>query len=442
MLSINYTATRSSFRKFFDDYNEQFRKIKPSKPDKNGKIKMLDDKSRMLRSHHLDVMHRMMECFSMQLQEWKLFPLDEKSYLPPFYINRYILAKKMDCSEKTISNYLTRLYKAGFVLERKFRGSTHKFSLVLNSELFSFVDGNIPVFIKNEEIIPIEKKTGSVIKNALVEIELKRSKLSSEGQRINELVDPEIMGFKEEEKKRLQHREESSTLKKKFIIKGCSNVNYQKDNESIQPFKGTTTMQEGIVLNSNPSRRRISTDLLVRSPLQNDYSSFFADYHQFQHVASELMNLMLKTIFEKFHYHAPGQLWGIVDFLVSELDGLNAKQIEQKTVELTYRVIAAWNYVNAKKGRFIPLNTSDYLNPKNENGFIRTKTWYVKHKDQEIRLSENRKIASTVMQASQEFIRVCINGNQKKDMNSLCEGLALSEDLSQKLKQAFFQLLK
>lgn len=451
MCSIQYSSTIKNFKVFIETYNKPYLKTKLSKPDKNGNQRMLDDKSQMLRSEHLQMMIAIMECYGAQINAYQNSITWKMKFIPAFETNRDVLAKQVcNPSLKTISNRLGRLKQAGFITGGQFRGSCHKFKLTLDLDLFEFVDNNIPCLISaDSEIAPIklENKEFENSENHISKILQKMvnnedvNKLSitqNSAPSLNE-CHTELLRLQNEREKKLQHREESKLLKEKYIIKGVDNVNTDFDSVKTTSFKGNTTCQEALKFKKKASKGGNGMQSSISSLLTSDYSDYFKENAGCAAEGSELMSLMLATIFEKLTFHAPSILESISNFIISEFEGLQGDQVKNKKEELQFRVVKAWEYVLRTPGNYIPLNPELYFSYDNKNGFIRTKSWHRLAKKNTTEMERVRKMAKTVNFAAAEFKHVFLEASQSKSLSDLKRSEKVIESLSANLKDVIYK---
>jgi hypothetical protein len=448
MYSIQYTETKAAFKVFASNYNSKFRGVKTSKPDRNGNHRKLDDTSKMLRPQHLKLMDEIMQCFAAQLNEHQRSITWKMVFVPDFETSRPILASRMGTRcLKTVSNWLDRLMEAGFIKKKEFRGSCHKFKLQLNLDLFYFVDQNIPCrILEDQEIRPLslpakDKMSREHVSNAIAQVInialVNNNETSGKSDESFGSTSTEKQRVPESEEKKLHHKEESKHLKEKLLIKDVKTVDNPNPSLKATSFKGNTMGQEDVLQNKVSSRRRAVQKVPARSPLTNNYQDYFSNFPHFQEEASTVMSLMLRTIFENLTYHSPRQLAGIVNYLVAEYHSLDRIEVKEKTKELKYRTIAAWKYVKEETDRYIPLNTSKYLDPLNKNGFTRTKKWYEKAKSRNRVIEENVNIANSVLRAWKEFLSAALPESTEPDFNHFIHGIKLSANLGQNLTEAY-----
>lgn len=150
MIAIDFTPTFKNIKEFRNRFNEQFIETIPSNygkiPDANPDDKgNRNDVASMLRNSHEALMQHLVKIFSAQLNEAQAV-CGPYQYLPALRTNNGVIASALGVTKKTVINLMERLGPngAGFILGKRFRGSTHDYEIKLNVSLFRVVKKGLP----------------------------------------------------------------------------------------------------------------------------------------------------------------------------------------------------------------------------------------------------------------------------------------------------------
>ncbi len=409
MITINFTPTFANLKQFQDKYNEQFLNTVPSNygkvdnPDPDKEC-LRNDVKFMLRPNHTNVMHHLVKIFCAQINQAQALH-GPYQYLPAVRVNNGSIASALNMTKKTVSNLLDRLGEAGFILARRFRGSTHDYELRLNVSLFSIAKKGlpaIPVGDDNEVFDEYEYFHGKASLKRHVKEPRLSDKLSDNNGYLSDnlsdsylntnnisdklsvnlsanLTDNNVVnippvdsdqnndfinnftqkssnvnsGFEEKEQKKFPHKDEDDILNKDN--NGCGEIEKKISiSELFFLFKGDTPNQKSSDAKKIPSapdtlpdQKKKETTPVAPAPLKTQNTTLPGAAPHKKYIVF-LHNLMYSTIFSRQQYHAPTQVEAAKNYLRSQFEKLDDRQAKAKFIELKIRVILAFNWI--KKG--------------------------------------------------------------------------------------------
>ncbi len=389
MLEIDFSPSFKKIQDFAKEFNEQFIEAKDSSSKQKGvgAAEQINDIGQMLRTCHITLMKRLVECLSSQINKnQKLYGPVSYSVmeddLPHLITNNVCLAKSLGCNKRTIFNQLKRLELAGFISDRIFRGSRSEYKIKLNTAHIQLLLNGNPVLVPTD----INR-----VENPVNNPETTRN---NPKKRVNTAQNNGVL--QSEGMKKIHDTGETYNLKNNNSKLYGETVDKSTISSIISNFKGNTTNQENL-RDSASFERKISVNpgelpdipekttppVAAHPPEKRKLSPDVETYGQL------LMNFMFATIFSRMHYHAPKQTQACRDFLISEMAHLKGRELKEKFKELRLRMMLAWDYVQKDPDtRYIPNSPIKYLDKNNLNGFAGTKLWYEKFKE------NKRKMAS------------------------------------------------
>ena len=394
MLQIDFSPTFKKIQNFAQEYNQQFIMAKEasSKQKSVGAADQLNDIKKMLRTSHITLMKRLVECLSSQINKHQALhgPLDysiQEDDLPELMTNNVCLGKSLGCTSKTIYNQLKRLETAGFISGRTYRGSRSDYKIKLKSSLLQLILNGNPVLIPD-------------VKNS---VENAPAVAPSRAESRKNLT--QGRGFAAEGKKKIHH-----TGKIKIIERNNNNISgVIVDKSSItgllNAFKGTTINQENLASNENFSEKNPEKSGPVRRHEEKTPPPVAAPPPKSANLSPEakqygqlLMNFMFATVFSKMPYHAPKQLQACRDFIIREFEDLEGRELKAKFKEIRLRLLLAWEYVQRDPAnRYIPNSPIKYFDPENKSGYAGTRFWYDKFRDNKRKIKESNELINEYM---------------------------------------------
>ena len=390
MLQIDFSPSFRKIQEFADNYNEQFLQAKEasSKQKEIGAAEKINDIKKMLRSSHITLMKRLVECLSSQINKnQKLYgPLDysiQEDDVPHLITNNVCLGKSLGLTSKTVYNQLKRLESAGFICDRTFRGSRSDYKIKLNSACLQLILNGNPVLIPNG-LERVENVVNKRTENDLT-------------TRLNASTRTQKQVISHDGKKKIHHTGEIKTIENNNNNRSGEIVDKSTISGILNSFKGTTTNQENPdsqqanseqknarSYQSERSERKTPPPVAADPPQERQLSTDVKNYGQL------LMNFMFATIFSKMPYHAPKQLDACREFLIRELGDLEGRELKAKFKEIRLRMMLAWDYVQRDPdNRFIPNSPIKYFDPNNRNGYAGTRIWYDKFKESKRKMDES-----------------------------------------------------
>ena len=412
MITVNFTPTFKNVQAFFNKYNEQFLESIPSNyskiedPDLSEE-RYRNDTANMLRQSHRDLMERIIKNFAKQLNEAQRVQ-GEFQYLPAHRTNNSVLATQLGVSTRTISNLMHRLGPdgAGFILHKRFRGSTHDYELKLNVQLLSIAKKGIPAIpvshddeildereyyaqnansLSTANVIPSGTEnvrqrpaaSGSVRQTSAVN-SLETSKLQNNTYRPSGTTDVSPSG--KNDSGNLTHINDVNSIQKNEVI----NTNAENQNNDFTDFtknreKKFPNKDNDDILNNHNNR---SGEIVKKMTISDLFSKFNGDTQSQKSIGSQeissvtpslgdqkgmenprvapapqtdeslsnlkqknitfLHNLMYGTIFSRQKYHAPSQVEYAKQYLINEFEKLDYRQTNEKFRELKIRIWLAF----------------------------------------------------------------------------------------------------
>lgn len=412
MITVNFTPTFKNVHSFFNKYNEQFIQAVPSNYSKIEDPDIYEERYRndtanMLRQSHRDLMERIIKNFAKQLNEAQRVQ-GEFQYLPAHRTNNSVLATQLGVSTRTISNLMHRLGPdgAGFILHKRFRGSTHDYELKLNVTLLSIAKKGIPAipvshddeilderefYAQNIKSLPAPDLTTPGIQNVrprpaasgrgrttfdvnkLGTSELQKTAVRPSGQQY-----PAASG--KNDSSNLTHKYDVDSAQKNAVI----NTNPENQNNDFTDFTKTREKKfpnkdNDDLLNNDNNR---SGEIVKKMTISELFHLFNGDTPSQKRVDHQenssvlpqlgdqkemetprvarapqtdesllklkqknitfLHNLMYGTIFSRQAYHAPSQVEYAKQYLINEFEKLDYRQTNEKFRELKIRIWLAF----------------------------------------------------------------------------------------------------
>jgi hypothetical protein len=359
-IGIYFTGAIRAARKMQLEYNEQFR------DPETGKLQL----KHCVRKEHIQLLEVLMRMLGK-----KAFINRCTGELPELSVTRGYLAKKLDCSEKTIYNLMTRLHESKMITK------------TFRSKLFS-----LKIEIHSDLLITKKRITTAALEAEQQNIQLDEAETALTTLLLEKSLPNNIHTLKQE---KLLSIKDVDSLKSTTL-----DANHGNESDFSKTLKQAVKHLD-LKTPEGSGKGSEKTTPVARTPLSDAFLNEEMDKIHTQ--VTQLWTFAHYRLYKNYDFMAASQIIHAMTYFAKGLfQCKDAVAREKKASEMMLRLEMAGNWMDKKSVAFIPLPTK-YFNVNNPKGFPTTHVWLTKT-DKLPQLQEDMKRKSRMFQHIQKDI--------------------------------------
>lgn len=393
-VGIYFTGAIRAARKMQVEYNEQFRDTE------TGKLQL----KHCVRKEHIQLLEVLMRILGK-----KAFINRCTGELPELSVTRGYLAKKLDCSEKTIYNLMTRLHESGMITK------------TFRSKLFS-----LKIEIHSDLLITKKRITTAALEAEQQNIQLDEAETALTTLLLEKSLPYNIHTLKQERLLSIRDVDSSKTT--------TLDANHGDESHFSKTLKQSVKHLDRKT--PKGSENSEETNPRCAPPLSEFFLNEEMDKIHVQ--VTKLWNYAHYRLYKNYEFMSASQIIHAMTYFANGiLQFKTADERASKASDMMLRLEMAGNWMDKKSVAFIPLPTK-YFDVDNTKGFSTTNVW-LKNTDKLPELKKEMKRKSMMFQHIQKDILEVYQNTDFFNIGSYQHAVGKIEAYQPELVQGFLK---